>query len=249
MATKNTFYSNKPIEVDKGGTGNASLSNNSVLVGNGTGPITQVTPGATNTVLTSNGPGLDPSFKGFNGNLVLLETKWTSSTPGATTIEFLNIDSYTYDNFLIIIGNIAHNSNNLSQFNMQIGTASSYVTSGYQSASYSLSGSYWNSTSNLYVSPQFSSRVTSNDMRRFGVSGTIWLNGINSGNDIYQSSIGIYNEWYANDSNVISKFYSGSGFVADPGATVTRLKFQLTVGTFPSTYVVASSVSLYGLSE
>ena len=55
---------NAVIDVAHGGTGATSIPANSVIVGNGTGTIQSITPGASGTVLVSNGPGSAPSFQG-----------------------------------------------------------------------------------------------------------------------------------------------------------------------------------------
>lgn len=49
--------------VGVGGTGNTSLTAHSVLVGNGSSPITTAAPGTSGYVLTSNGASSDPTFK------------------------------------------------------------------------------------------------------------------------------------------------------------------------------------------
>jgi hypothetical protein len=52
-----------PITVANGGTGATTLTAHDVLIGNGTGTITQVSPSTSGKVLTSNGTGSDPSFQ------------------------------------------------------------------------------------------------------------------------------------------------------------------------------------------
>ena len=52
-----------PLTVANGGSGLATLTANCVLIGEGTGTVTCVGPGTTNTCLVSNGAGADPSFK------------------------------------------------------------------------------------------------------------------------------------------------------------------------------------------
>lgn len=66
-------YKNVPLNtvtgtlaVANGGTGQASLTANNVILGNGTSAVQTVAPGASGNVLTSNG------------------TTWTSATPAAT---------------------------------------------------------------------------------------------------------------------------------------------------------------------
>ena len=52
-----------PVSVANGGTGEASLTAHGVLVGEGTSAIAAVAPGSAGKVLTSNGPGADPSWQ------------------------------------------------------------------------------------------------------------------------------------------------------------------------------------------
>jgi hypothetical protein len=52
-----------PVSVPNGGTGDASLPADSVLIGNGTSPVTGAPPVSAGYVLTDNGPGVAPSFQ------------------------------------------------------------------------------------------------------------------------------------------------------------------------------------------
>ena len=61
MATQNAIDTSNPIEVSMGGTGNATLTIHSLLVGATTGAITQLAVGATNQVLLGN-TDADPSW-------------------------------------------------------------------------------------------------------------------------------------------------------------------------------------------
>lgn len=59
--TQNSWNSSDPAQVARGGTGLATLTDNSVLLGSGTAPITPLTNGTTGQVLTAN-TGADPSW-------------------------------------------------------------------------------------------------------------------------------------------------------------------------------------------
>lgn len=52
-----------PLAVEQGGTETNVLTQRAVLIGNNVGPVHFASPGATGTVLTSNGPSADPSFQ------------------------------------------------------------------------------------------------------------------------------------------------------------------------------------------
>ena len=66
------IWNGTEIGVARGGTGRTTLPAGRVLVGNGTGTINSVDGDVPNLVLTSNGPGLAPSFKSPGaGDMVL----------------------------------------------------------------------------------------------------------------------------------------------------------------------------------
>lgn len=92
--TNNAIDSNIPIEISKGGTGQSTLNNNSVLLGNGSSPVATVSVGATNTVLNGNTASA-PTFgqlpvaaitNGSNGQLIIgggSAPAWATLTAGA----------------------------------------------------------------------------------------------------------------------------------------------------------------------
>ena len=55
MATNNAINTGKPIEVSNGGTGVSSLTNNGVVIGQGSSSLTTTAVGAADTVLVGNG--------------------------------------------------------------------------------------------------------------------------------------------------------------------------------------------------
>ncbi len=66
------IWNGTEIGVARGGTGRTTLAAGRVLVGNGTGTVNSVDGDVPNLVLTSNGPGLAPSFKSPGaGDMVL----------------------------------------------------------------------------------------------------------------------------------------------------------------------------------
>lgn len=94
MATNNAINSLDPIEVAKGGTGNAILTDNGVLVGSGTSPITVLSVGTTGQLLVG-ASSSDPAFSySADGNFtfggsdtvqrsLLIENTDTSGTGGS----------------------------------------------------------------------------------------------------------------------------------------------------------------------
>jgi hypothetical protein len=80
-----------PVTVANGGTGSATLTSHSVVVGAGTSAVTLVAPSSTTGyVLTSNGASADPSFQAATGGATLgantftgLQTMAAATTAGA----------------------------------------------------------------------------------------------------------------------------------------------------------------------
>lgn len=119
MATINSWGSDDPAEVAKGGTGAATITG--VLTGNGTGAVTAaavtehgvLVGGASNAVastavgtaaqvLTSNGAGVAPTFQaagGGGGVFVFLATGTASSS---ASVEFTSaVITTTYDQYMV----------------------------------------------------------------------------------------------------------------------------------------------------
>lgn len=84
MATNNAINSNIPIEVTKGGTGAASLTDHGVLVGSGTAAVDALAVGTTGQLLVGV-TGADPAFD----STASADFTFTTATAGATRV--LNI--------------------------------------------------------------------------------------------------------------------------------------------------------------
>src|SRR5208283_1611010 len=67
-------------EVPQGGTGDATLPPNSVLLGEGTNPIGAASPVTAGYLLTDNGPGVDPSFQAAAGDVDYYQTVQRSAS-------------------------------------------------------------------------------------------------------------------------------------------------------------------------
>lgn len=82
------------VPVDKGGTGQTSLTSNNVILGNGTSAVQFVAPGTTGNVLTSNG------------------TTWASTAPVATWTLIKKIADQS------IVNSVTYTDDNTLQFSM-----------------------------------------------------------------------------------------------------------------------------------
>lgn len=87
MATKNLINSNIPIEVSLGGTGATSFASHSVLIGQGTSPISTITVGTDGQVLIA-ATGADPAFATLSSSGSSI-----GQTPGAGSLSIDIINS------------------------------------------------------------------------------------------------------------------------------------------------------------
>ena len=78
------------LPVANGGTGLASLTAHDVLVGNGTGNVTLISPSTAGFILTSNGVGADPTFQASTGGVTSItgtpNQVIASASTGAVTL-------------------------------------------------------------------------------------------------------------------------------------------------------------------
>ena len=119
ITTTGTIGLTIPVVVSSGGTGLTTLTSHSVQVGNGTGTITQVPVGATNTVLLGN-TGADPSF-GQVPNAALVSD--------SVTLNNGNNISVTGGGPLTLGGTASFNLTGTTNHSVQIGNTSGSLTS------------------------------------------------------------------------------------------------------------------------
>lgn len=93
------------LPVANGGTGLATLTAGSVLVGNGTSAPTLVAPGAAGRPLVSNGAGVAPSFQTFaSAGLVFISTQLVGSAVAA--VDFTSGIDSTYEEYELRFSNV-----------------------------------------------------------------------------------------------------------------------------------------------
>jgi hypothetical protein len=100
------------LDVSNGGTGAGTFTDGGVLVGNGTGVVQSTTAGTSGQVLTSNGPGVDPTFQdAAGGGMEQIGSPAVISSPVAS-VEFTGIPS-TYDHLYISIEGVSPSSSSV----------------------------------------------------------------------------------------------------------------------------------------
>jgi len=112
MATINSWGSQIPAEVAKGGTGAASLTDHGVMVGSGTGAVTALAAGTNGQVLISS-TGADPVFHTLTSS-----DSSVTFTAGAGTLSLQAVSS----------GTLTLNDQTGTTYTLVIGDASKLVT-------------------------------------------------------------------------------------------------------------------------
>ena len=227
-----------PFPVSIGGTGDTTLTQYGLLFGNGTNPITAISPVASGSVLISNGTGSAPSYSA--DPIINTITATASRTATATTGAFsYGTNSFSDVNVLAsfqssvnsynqaTIQNTSNGSAASSEFiayNDQGSAATNYATVGINSSGYTGTGAI-----NAAGYGYFLTGST------YLVIGTI---GANSMHFVTNSS--------ATDAMTISS----AGVVTIPSASITSLTTPLVVGgTTASSTLTLESTSGVGTSD
>jgi hypothetical protein len=127
------------LNVSSGGTGVTSLTSNAVIIGNGTGAVTTVAPGALNNALISNGTNWVSTALPASGVTITDDTSsnatryvtLTANTSGTITTVNVSSTKLTFNPSTGVLGASVHSSTNGIHIN-NLTIASSYtIPSGY----------------------------------------------------------------------------------------------------------------------
>lgn len=83
-----------PVTVPDGGTGDTTLTNHGVLIGQGTSAVAVTTAGTSGQVLTSNGASADPSFQSLARSAILGFSAGATGTQAQNTTAYYLNGSY-----------------------------------------------------------------------------------------------------------------------------------------------------------
>lgn len=177
------------LPVSKGGTGAASLTANTVLIGNGTSAVTGVAPGASGNVLVSDGTGWTSAARSVpvvtgNAGKVLRNDGSVSSwgnvvnfgtltnTTSGTSVTITDIPSWVKRITVLFNQVVLSTTNNVL---VRVG-AGSVVTSGYTSSSTkvaSATAASANATNGLIINAV--NNAVSGSMVLHNVTGNVWI--------------------------------------------------------------------------
>jgi hypothetical protein len=153
---------NFSLGVSTGGTGQTSLNNHSLLIGQGTNPIANTGTGTTGQCLVSQGASADPIF--VSGCRVLLATLTPINV--ATVSDTTHITS-TYKDYEIVFENVLPATNSVT-CEIQIHSGGAFKTTGYLGTAVD-NGTSANVTTYIPCSGASTTTVPNNNG---GVSGT-----------------------------------------------------------------------------
>lgn len=227
----NNIGTNIPIEVGKGGTGNAILTSNGVLYGNNNSPIGVTSVGTATQLLTSNGGISAPSFQNnpfISGNDFVFVQEYIGAVPFEITTGF-STNYTTYFMTYIISG--ATTSSPSGEIGIQLSTdgGASYLSGVYKGTYAAISSSVW-----LLNNTTITMTIGLTSANTFLQRGNLFLGNImSSGNPwlISESSIRqgppIYTQTVFNGSPIIANAFKFTAFGYTAGLDVTARIYKI----------------------
>ena len=159
------------LTVADGGTGASSITANSVILGNGTSALSGnlVAPSTSGNVLTSNGT----TWTSTAGAYALTSGTAQSSTSG-TSIDFTSIPSWV-KRVTVMFNGVS--TNGTSVYQIQLGTSSGIVSTGYLSGTSSFAGSVAsiNVTTGFGIYSVSAANVISGSIIISNLTGNTWI--------------------------------------------------------------------------
>ncbi len=169
--TNNPIDSLNPIQVALGGLGTSTIPSKGVMFGNGTASIGTTGSGTATQVLTSNGPGMNPSFQAppaGGGGMRLIQKQTATSS---TNLLFSSGISNSYTHYAFVFNNVVPVTNG------------AYLM---MKASYDGGTNFYSNAGNIYNFTYNSSTPTSivganeisgpiSSSSSLGFNGTVWI--------------------------------------------------------------------------
>lgn len=231
MPTINSINSNIPIEISKGGTNATTMATtDGVVYYDGTRLVTTGV-GAATQVLTSNGPGLAPTFQASGagaGSFVLIQTQPAAAV---TALNFTTGIMATYNNYLIIGSNVTSASVTINSVCvLQLSTDGGGT---YDSTNYTIFAT--GPAAGLYLTTSPSGEDWTSAVAAFSTS----LTNLTSGSGTILSISSFYSSGLANTGGIIASDGGTKFTVANQ--TINAVRIVMNDGaTFSGTF------SLYG---
>jgi len=233
------------VDVAHGGTGNTSTTAYAVLCGGTTStgvlqPIASV--GTSGQVLTSNGAGALPTFQAAGGGGGSLTKIASGTASNSASIEFTNIFSSSYSNYLFVFNKILPATNNVILY-AQLGTGAgpTYVTTGYNWANATMinggSISFTNNTSDAQIGLTDSYSYYGINNAGNGVNGNMQVLGTNGTSNIASGNFN-YSAILASSSTYLAPATDAWTLGA---AVYTAIKFYMSSGN-----IASGTITVYG---
>ena len=221
-----------PITAAEGGTGLATLTANSVLLGNGTNTIQLIAPGTSGNVLTSNGTTWLSQASSGGGGLVKISTL---NPNNVASIAWTSLG--TYHSYLLVFVNLAFATSDGPSIVVGEGAGPTYITSNYYAGgNYQTGSSGPTSFYNSSASDLFQNQVSTSTSEGWG--GYAYITGMLSGDTVQ------FNALLQCQSGVNYRYQQTSSVLHGDTTAKTAIKITGNAGA----NLVSGFVTLYGLS-